>query len=640
MLRVRLPFTTIECSRCEAQRQARFACSDCGKAPAVTEVDLHVEGRQRALSDVGDRRALAQRLEVNVLDLWDTYDLVGVLTRMIEAWNAVAEDPRRRAPALRKAAAEVASLERWAAEVEPLRPLIMPTRHTRGLIEAIAEVYELLEAGFREEQMEQAQQMAHSFQSTLDAVEGEVLRVGELVGRASRVLESPDPLAAWVRESIGSSDLETAVERGRELVQAHLGRQAEAGSAFVASLSHTLVSPLGDSDEFWRLASDHLARLEGADSRVLGVVGEPLFSARLAEVAEDLWDAARRATVSPEPVSLRAGAREILEAGHLITEQALKFHLGLLCAAKSRNSFSETQAGDVSVLLNVASGQAWGVASALGDSAMRNAFAHRDFAIVGNEVSLSPRHRQHEGTPELLVGLDAMQDSVLRFVEAAAAMNLALAIFLEARGIEVETASLERFLAVAFLSAMGWSDVDVDHDGKRVVVAATASNDVDDKALTFVVQPFLDSADDLELKLARVDTGERCVVQIDLRRHRDWRSAVTEDEKQVTFALLRRFTLVDGEPLLTDEHIERIAANRGWEALMDASIPTRQLVELIRTLQRLAQEVGLMAVDRELVKCLRLRLQAGSGLPLNPAEFEPLDAMAHRMVPGIRCLLL
>ena len=640
MARTGLVFTTIVCLRCEAERQARFACPECGLAPAATETDIHVQDRQRALARIGDRSALVQRLDLNVLGLWDLSDLAEIAPRMFEAWKGLARDPSGGVDAFRDVAAEVATLELWAAEIEPLRPLVVLTRHTQAVIKSLVDIYDLLAASLGEEQMKKAQAAANRLQGLVDAVGAELRRVRELVDRVDRVLDEPDPIAAWIGESAVAGDLEATVASGQALVEARLGRQVEAGAAFVAGIHHTVMSTLGDPDEFWRLAGDHLVRLERAAPQTLEVVDEPLFSARLAEVTEDLWDGARRAAVTPEPASLRTAARDILEAGHLVTEQALKLHLGVLCAATSRNSFSDTQAGDVSALLDVAVGKRWAVAAALGDSSMRNAFAHRDFAVVGDEVSLSPRRRQQDGEPEVLMGLDAMQDSVLRFVEAGAAMDLAIGIFLESHGVTVETAPLERVLSVALLSALGWSEVTVDHQDERVFVSAVVTTDVDESVLGFAAHPFLDTAHALELRLVREDTGQSCVVEIDLRRGRDFRSAEDERQKHAAFVLHRHSTLIDGEPMWSPAQVERYAARLGWEAIIDPDISTPDLRKVVRVLRHLAQEAGLDAVDRELAKCMRLRLQAGGGWELDPADFEDLAAMAEKVVPEIRHRIL
>ncbi len=425
MERLTLSFNVIDCERCGARRQTRFACPDCGKAAAPTEVDFKVQERQRAVLEATSARAQPDEIDATAMDLRTSGQLAQLPTRIFDTADRLAKGEDGAASEFAAVAREVASLENWADAVVPLRPLITLTREMQSAVRSLVTLYDVVAAALVEERLDRAQQAGEAVQHALDEASIAVGNANVIHDRAERVLNAPDPVAAWVAEAV-NGDLIAASNRGAALFESRTDRAVSPSSGFAAVFYDVALSTIGDPLAFWALVSSQLELLEEIGAGLTVIVSDPIFSARAVDVSHDVWEAARRAAVAPEAPTLRAASSQLLESGHLLIEQALKFHLGTLCALTTKMSFADTQACDVSQLVQIANDKTWAISAGIGDVDIRNAFAHRDFEMAGSAVSLSPQRRRSDGRPQRLVSLDRVQDGVLHLVETLAAMDLAL----------------------------------------------------------------------------------------------------------------------------------------------------------------------------------------------------------------------
>lgn len=470
MERISLSFSAIACVRCGVRRQARFPCPDCGKAAAPTETDIKVQTRQRAVATAGAARsAQGDPIQANAMQLLASEEVAQLPKRMFRAAHKLASEDASGSDDFVTVARQIGSLERWASAAVPLRPLVTLTSHIKSLIGALAEAFEVVVGALAEEQLEAAQRASAAVQQALDTAADEARSAGAILDRAERVLNASDPTGAWIAEAFQSDPI-GAIRRGEVLLGNRTGRRGGAQSALPAVLYDAVMSMICDPDEFWRLVRAQVQLLDGARAEIPTIVSDPLFASRLVDVIADLLDAARRAAVAPNSQDLRTEARELLEAGHLLVEQPLKFYLGATCAAITRMTFLETQASDVSQLINIAGDKGWAIRAGIGDSLVRNAFAHRDFEIVNDEVSLSPQRRRHDGHTPVLMRLESVQDCILRLLETLAAMDLALSITMEEIGVSVNVAPMARVVVGPLLTGIGWSNVEVCDDGPTIIV--------------------------------------------------------------------------------------------------------------------------------------------------------------------------
>jgi hypothetical protein len=635
-----LSFSAVECQRCGARRQTRFPCPDCGKAAASTEIDVKVQARQRAIEDAAAARlGEVGRLNSNAMALLASGELVDLPTRVFASANRLAVGERRASEEFAALAREVASLECWANQTVPLRPLVTLTHHAKAVVRALIEVYDVIAAALVEERLERAQRAADAVQGALDVAAVEAAKANDVLERASRVLAVGDPLGAWVAEAF-EGDPGAATARGQALLEAHTGRAGGPGAGIAAVFYDTVVSVIGDPDDFWRLVRAQVQLLDSVRPEIPVIVSDRAFSSRAVDVIHDMWDAARRAAVEPDMETLRSTARDLLEAGHLLVEQPLKFQLGSICAATTRMTFADTQARDVSELINIARDRGWVVGAAIGDSDMRNAFAHRDFEIANDEVSLSPQRRRRSGQPELLLPLDRLQDRVLRLVETLAAMDLALTIAMDDLGVGVHASSLGRFLSGPLLAGLGWTEIDIGEAQGMVTISAAVHGPVPLNVIAFAAQLFVGSAQRLVLRLSRSDAGTSSEISVYLDAYEAWAGADNELDRDAAFVRMGRATLVNDHPLFCDGRVEKYLAFRGCEVLVDRTLQGRDLARHVNTWRRVARDLGLDELQRQLGKGLRLRLQAETGLAFDPAEFGGLLERVGRTVPGLPDTLL
>ncbi len=522
----------------------------------------------------------------------------------------------------------------WAHDTAPLRPLVTLTRHTASLIKALVQAYDVVAAVLIEQRLDVAQRATAAVQQAIDSAADEAAKASAILGRAERVLGARDPVGALIAEAFQGDPI-AAVARGQSLLEAQTGRSGGPQSGLAAIIYDAVISTTCDPDEFWRLVRAQLKLLDGVRPEIPGIVSDPLFTSRVADVTHDLWEAARRAAVAPNTETLRAEARELLEAGHLLVEQPLKFQLGVACAATTRMTFVDTQASDVSQLINIARDKRWEVKSGIGDSLLRNAFGHRDFEVVNDEVSLSPHRRRRDGQPEVLLKLDDVQDRVLRLVETVAAMDLALSMTMEYVGVSLAASPLGPLVVGPLLSGIGWSNVEIRDDGTQVTVSAAVSDRVPLAALAYAAQPFAGSRRQLVLRLARSDSGACSEIHVDLIAFGAWANAADEFEKEAAFLHMGHATQRNGQALFSDAHVEKFLAFRGCQALVDQSIPGRDVARQVKIWRRIARDAGMEEVDRQLGKGLRLRLQAEAGLGFDPTEFEDLLGSAGQTLPPL-----
>lgn len=635
-----MPFALTQCSRCGADRQARQSCPECGKRPASTEVDIKVQARQRAVRAARDARSQPQTvLPMDATGIFGQADLMGLIDHVFSAARSVAAGDQDAAERLSSMAEEVALLERWARDHEPKRPLLALTRHACGAIEAIGLMFDVVLDALAEEDLGEAQRSTERLQAALDAAAAAATRATDLGSRIDRISDDLDPFGAWLRETTGG-DPGSAIRTGEELVETHLGVHASPATAVGASLHHTIISTIGDPDRYWELVREHRDDLIANRSAIDEIAADASFTPRLLEVTEDLWTAARRAAVTPEPATLRAAAGDLLETGHLIIEQPVKFHLGVACAATSRNSYVATQGADVSELVNILKDKRWSIYRALERADLRNAFAHRDFGIVDDQVSLSPRRRQQRGEAPSLISLDRLQDEVLALVEAAAAMELAILLVLDELGIEIDISPLAPVLAASVMAGLGWTDVSLTYGTDRVTISASVEQEVGIEVIGYAAAQFgIGTAQELALQLHRPSTDGRTLIVTRLDDFHRWVEESGGVEAETAIVRVGMRTTVDGRPHLSDAQVEKFIAVKGVRVLADPDSSSAQRLASVRPLRAFARECGLTHVDRELGRCLRVRAERDAGYELDPQEFDALFEIAKRDTPDFQTRL-
>lgn len=616
-------------------RQATLACPECGKAPAITETDLNLQRRRRATEPaLLVRHAAANGPGVSALDLFREGELAELPERVFAAASKVASGEEDGPTELKAVAGEVASLARWADSVPSHRPFTMITRSAVRAVRELVRAFDVTAAALIAEEAREAQRLNDEMQSALDAAGDAAAEAGEVAEIMSAVLDSEDPFGTWLGLAL-EGDVSTAGARGQKLLDERTGRAGGPGTGMAVLLYDVMVSTIADPDVFWSQVAAHLETLDAYKEALKPLLSTPAIAARASEVVEDLWTAARTAAVAPDPDSIRALATTILESGHLVSEQALKFHLGVVAACSTRRDFEQTQACDVSELVQIARDQSWGVARGLGDADIRNAFAHRDFSAGDDGVSLSPRRRASRGEPPLVVPFDALQDSVLELVETVGAMELALVIVAEQMGVDDFVSPPAALLARSSLVALGWTDVkfDIARDG-TITVEAVVPGSTPLAGVAFAVHPFVGSAQAVRLHLERADDGSAAVVTVPVAVYEEWTRAGDDLGQEVSFVRLAHQTTRNGDPVMSGAHVAKYAACRACQLTVDRDRPLEDVRNGLKMWRLVVKEAGLDGTQRLIGRALRWRTHAETGLPVDPAEMsELLEVAAVEVAP-------
>lgn len=631
-----LKFSQLPCSRCGEDRQARFACPYCDKPPREHETDFHVQHRQQAVAEPRARLSDAgEPLSITLDDLWgDPQTIETFISRIYQAADSIGQEEPDGSNRLTEIAGEIASLKRWAEELDPIRPLRSITYETQALLAALYELVDVIITALSAESIQEAQRTAEVAQAAIDRAAAAVARAGDVVDRLSTVLEADDPIGTWLRLAI-DNDPSSASERGAVLVYERTGWQATGGGVAVALAYHEVVRTIGNPETFWRLVTDHLSLLHGRRAQLELVARDANFFPRAREVAHDLWTAAQDSLRLPDPETLRGEVGRFLQNGHLIVEQPLKFHLGVACAATTKMDFNRTQASDVSQLVNIAKDKGWAISSELGDSDIRNAFGHRDFELIGDSVSLSPRRRSAASETPLVLTVPELQDAVLQLCETSIALDLALNLVASELGYG-DHISPELSMAKAILVAWGWDDVEmVDTDPVTVEISAEVHGPQTFGSMALVSHLLSERADRVVLHLSRTDVEKTSEIEFDTAAFADVALDIGEDGTLGKVAFIRLMTLVkrDGQTLVPfDKLLLPIAIEAGQLAAnRERGFP--DIASDIKLWRSLAKDLGLRELEKEIGKALRLRAQAEAGVPATSAEIEGLFSLANDETP-------
>ncbi len=605
MVELGLWFTQIDCLRCGAQRQTRFACPECGLAPRATETDFHVQYRQRAIRNARDRtEGVTLQSWDSALDVLESGQVGSLTDRLFAVADRLAKDEDEAAiDDFASIAAEFASLRGWADSAVALRPLVAVTRGVVNAIRALDDLFDVVLQALETDSMAELRILQRSVQPLIDRAAAAIAPAGEAAANAAAVVDSDDPTAAWLELALAGADILDAARRGAQLFTVKTGLDCGPAVGLTAAIADCAVSVIGDRDRFWSICMGHMADLQPLRGPLAPILATSEFRKRYAEVAEDTWSAARAAATRPAPETYREFTSELLDHGHLLVEQSLKLHLGLPTAATSRRTFYQTQACDVSELVQIARDKRWSTSGALPTADLRNAFAHRDYEVIGDEVSLSPARRATRGDPKKLITLPELQDEVLSLAELALALDLAATAVAEASGSTgLELNGLH--LLPTLLRGLSWSEVEISrHDADSVTIRATVPGALRVPTVASIAQ-FTLGFERLELELQRADTGRHRRFILPMEPMRKFAATDEELVRELCVIEILATATTDADPIVDATTASKCIAFRACEELA-ADHPHDETMRVLRPLRQSARSLGLDALQKELGRAMR-----------------------------------
>ena len=634
-MKLNLSFSAIDCLRCGMKRQVRLPCPDCNAKPAITEVDVRLQLRQRAVRATKlTRQSACDALSEGPLELLSSSRLSNLIDQISAAASLVAEEAPSGPEALDAAARQVSALEKWVKLAPALRPLASYSRYVKCIASGIVDFFDYTLSALEAPSIQVAQCIEVDVQRALDTVTHAASEGGLLIDRIDRIASASNAGAAWMNEAF-EGDAMTAAANGADLLRRYDLPSNNLEAQLLAMVWDVGVRTISDSDRFWSAVSRHYECLKSHNISVVRIVEAPEFIQLLAETREDALNAAHRAMLTGGPETLRQEITELLDTGHQLTEQPLKLHLAVLCAAAARTPLRRMQGRDVSSLIDTATRHGWedNVSSRSVD--IRNAFGHRDYRVASDGVvELSPVRRSAGQYPAVIVTREELCDAIIGIAETCGAMELALLILCGDRIGQVAltfSSFLTRTIAEGIL---GWTNVDVVTNEDEVLVIGQCHRRLKLAEIAHLAVLPLQGRAVLRLQLLGPDA-----VQHELRIPVDsfvaWAETQDGPRKTAAFLALNRSTIVDDQPILDDSYVKTYVARRVVQCLSDRDTTFGAMRQELSYWRDAAKDWGYADLSKVIAAGIGWRASTETGTRLPPTFMKRLEKMALEEVEQV-----
>ena len=619
-LKFELSFAKVQCKGCGEPRQAKHQCPECGKRPEVTETDGFLQSRQRTVDLVqGQKETEASTYSVEDLHLdviFESEVLSGLVSRIYSAAAKASNGHTAGAAELAKVELDIEVLEKWANAILELRPQVKLIRSIKVSIPPIRRVYDYITGALTAETVAEAQSLEKAAQSAIDEAASTMAEANELFDKVMRVFDQSDDsnfTGRWLNE-MGFGDLENYIEIGQQQFQSHIGKPCGIATSLMVLANQMTIAVICDEQNFWTMVDGHIQLLERKVNELKTLIESDYFIERMSISSHDQLLQSKRAYISEEYDSLREEVIEILDGAHLIVEQVLKLHLGAACSLFSKMTFEATQGADVSELCNIAKDKTWTIATSLTTPAMRNAYAHRDFELHGDQVVLSPAWCSKSGDTPVAMNVPELRNEALKVLEVSMAMELALCYVADSLDVDLAVQPRSLPLVRTFLTAIGWTDVAVERRKENVHIAANVMGRQKLANIAMAITSLKGVTDELVLDLHRSDIGKSVCVVIPLPEYIFWSDLANGQDSTVAFLGLIHRIAVDGEPFCSVNSVAKVIAVSVLQVMTEADREFKTIRSEMQAWRSLARELQLLDLDRDIGKCVKYRAMASGEL--------------------------
>jgi hypothetical protein len=617
-----ITFSLVRCA-CGGERQAGQPCPHCGRDPE--EVDEGLERRRTLV------RALREREPdppAAPLELDEAFAVVGAwLDRFFAAYEASGDGSlEEAAKRLRQSLTELDVLLARATGAGRLRP----HHATWAVIDAVLTAYEDIRDAYLDalvaESVPEAEEAATRGQQAIDAAAASLDRFNSLKEVSGRFDEANvddeygDLLAGAeaVVELTGTPDMLELDRRGAELFARISGGAAQCPSGFGLQmhLLNLAVESGMDPARFWSVARRVYELLSKYEVALLGLFSDVAWRADLAGVSVEARDAGFEAAAVAAAAgsnrrlliqsALRLAARQIERVARPLLATVLAVQDRKTYASERRREFNElltraAQAGLDDLLLGL-------------DPKLRDADAHGAFAVEDEGVRLTGTRGKLESLSD-----EELIDATIAGTESVVAIYAGLVAALVTAGVQVE--DLEAVVAakvgdadkVKFVLLLnGWHEVDVKiADGQ---VTARGHREVPSVlALLAAVMAIVPEGSETLTLIASDDSGIHETTG-PIAPWLRWSDLTDAPEKEIAFTIAAMASTIDGTPILTRAHSEKLYAHRALEALSPA-VPAETALPTLRALVNAARALESDRLATVIASALRLRQDVATGGP-------------------------
>jgi hypothetical protein len=200
--------------------------------------------------------------------------------------------------------------------------------------------------------------------------------------------------------------------------------------------------------------------------------------------------------------------------------------------------------------------------------------------------------------------------------------------------VAAEVAAADKIKLVLLLN--GWHDVDVTIAGTHVNASGQRDRENAWGLIGAVISVSPEGFETITLSVD--DQSGTHTATGPLAPYRRWNGSTDEQEKEIAFTLASEAWTIDGAPVLTRPHTEKLYAYRTIEALNPA-VPTGAALTSLRALLDAARAIDSEDLSAAIAIALRLRREVATGSPLT-TDVETVVAKFDRWllvdVPQIR----
>lgn len=635
---ISLGFRQIDCRRCGDRRVVGVACPTCGMEPDPREVDPERQHRSRvaeqALSLLDDSNVPAPSRDLSVVPehVWDPLgewvdDFLEALRRAVE--ESQERELHESIQALRQLKADYAAvpllrpwLGTWRALLEVLRRLEKVARYYLQSIGASTPI--------------EAQQLQRDAQSLLDVAAEPAVKTADELDHWGRVISAGSSeeafavMAEMAFTQSASQDL-LAFDRSGVEVYRQITDRDDCPPGFGIGLHLIKLQVEGALDEarFWEIVRENYQLLtadQGALQAVIGAVGwvddfnDALVRAFDAGIEHEAMLAAARQT--------RQEVRALLSLVHGLIEGPGRRLAATLLAVRRRVPYPSLRDRDAGALIQQVEQSLGHLLEGL-DRTLRVAKAHEDFRVEGDRVVFPRQNAEYPSlsVPELVDRALASAESVLALTAATACAAVRAGVPVEAIEALSQVGMSPEGTAAGILAIAGWRNATVEISGSTLKARGEA--EVTSRSLVHAgaLIPYI-PAGVTHVILVGESTGNSRTLEGPTEPMRRLAGSTDELTKFTLFIRTYVSWKLDGEPLLSRDHVRKLVAVRAGEALQH-ELP--EAVRMLRLLRSLAQDVRDIQLEQSLSGAMSWVRSSATGLLTDRNPPEPLRQLAEWM---------
>jgi hypothetical protein len=628
MVEFTVSFSLVRCA-CGAERQAAQQCPNCARI-SEDEVDENLKRRKaivdRASRPTPDREGepLLAEEAFRVLRPW--FDSFVAACRRVEE---VSDDEAT--TGLRNALGDLGILHRRVENTRRLRPLYALWDTVDEVLSAYDEIGDAYLSALVAPTIDEAKKEGIRGQAALDRAAFVLDRFNQhsewserTEGDASQEEDDLVAGAEAIAALSGSSDLVSLDTQGAELFDRITGGDITCPDGFGVALRllDFAVETSMNRPRFWAVSQTVYRQLTTHDVALRALFDDKQWRQDLASVAQEALDAGFESTAVTAASAnrrryvqsaLRLAARQIERIAHPL--------LATILAIANRRPYASERARDIGALLDKAVQQGHGDLLLGLDLKLRDADAHREFEIDEGGVRLTGTR----GNLDYLTD-DELVDATLAGTESIAAMYWGTIAALVAVGadsadlgelLQIEITDEGRIKFVLLLN--GWHNVEVTREGS----AFTVHGDRDKKDKIGVIASIVSVLpEECEtLTLTANDEDGTHVAFGPAPPVRNWRKIEQEPERMIAFTLATAAWMIDGSPLVSKAHAEKVFAVNTLQAL-NPEVPTRASLKSLRSLLDGARAIDSQELAAAIASALRLRRVVAVGVEVNSSQIE------------------